>query len=411
MSQLGIAYQRLNRLDEAIQIFEQSYEGYLKLNGEKDLSTIGVLRFLADCYAQRGELEQAEALLEKVVKVGKIGMGPDHLVTLTSMFRLAKVYNSRGKVEEALAVISHVATRRRAKSGAADGNTLVNEDLWSTVQMQTGQVFEAIKRWEDCYAVSVNELGPTDPTTVDICTHLAQAYTEVGTLDRATELLEMAIKKHPVSTGKSALGLIDLKLALSDVYSKVERFDEALGLGKDVVADFTAIVGPDHSATRAAMRSLGYIYLANKQFEIALPILLQSVELGCVANKSQLSFAGQQVSVGRMLLLAGEYASAEPLLVESVATLQRLKPDSWTTYSAQSMLGGVLAGLCRYEEAEPLLIGGYEGMEARQSKLLYAGTKRFREAAERIVKYYDSVGDSEKSELWQSKLMMLPSLE
>ncbi len=34
-----------------------------------------------------------------------------------------------------------------------------------------------------------------------------------------------------------------------------------------------------------------------------------------------------------------------------------------------SLLGGALLGQGRYAEAEPLVIGGYEGMKAREAKI------------------------------------------
>ena len=49
------------------------------------------------------------------------------------------------------------------------------------------------------------------------------------------------------------------------------------------------------------------------------------------------------------------------------------QPDDWWRYHTMSQLGAALAGQRRYTEAEPLLIGGYEGLRARAGKSPWAG--------------------------------------
>ncbi len=58
---------------------------------------------------------------------------------------------------------------------------------------------------------------------------------------------------------------------------------------------------------------------------------------------------------------------AEPLLRECLAIREKALPDNWLTFNTRSMLGGLLLGQKKYEEAEPLLLAGYEGMKEREN--------------------------------------------
>jgi hypothetical protein len=68
------------------------------------------------------------------------------------------------------------------------------------------------------------------------------------------------------------------------------------------------------------------------------------------------------------------------------------------------MLGGALTGQQNYTEAEPLLLGGYEGMKARQAKLPAYAKARLAECIERLVTLYDAWGKADKAREWRQNL-------
>jgi hypothetical protein len=67
--------------------------------------------------------------------------------------------------------------------------------------------------------------------------------------------------------------------------------------------------------------------------------------------------------------MTGEVAKAEPLLRKCLVTRLRTVPGEWRTFDTQSCLGGALLGQGKLEEAEPLLLSGYEGLQAQEDKL------------------------------------------
>ena len=80
--------------------------------------------------------------------------------------------------------------------------------------------------------------------------------------------------------------------------------------------------------------------------------------------------ADDLADLGRDLLMQARWSEAEPLLRESLAIREKATPDDWQRYDAMSLLGGALLGQGRYAEAEPLIVAGYEGMKAREARML-----------------------------------------
>ena len=80
------------------------------------------------------------------------------------------------------------------------------------------------------------------------------------------------------------------------------------------------------------------------------------------------------------------------------------QPDHWGTFQARSVRGACLVGLKRFNEAEPLVVSGYEGMKAREAQMLRASDRpRLAEAAARVVRFYEARGRPEKAEEWRRK--------
>ena len=67
-------------------------------------------------------------------------------------------------------------------------------------------------------------------------------------------------------------------------------------------------------------------------------------------------------------------------------------------------LGGSLLGQGKFAEAESLIRSGYEGLNARQTKIPAAGKPRLPEAADRVVRLYEAWGKPDRARAWAAKL-------
>jgi hypothetical protein len=75
-------------------------------------------------------------------------------------------------------------------------------------------------------------------------------------------------------------------------------------------------------------------------------------------------------------------------------------------HDAKSLLGGSLLEQKKYEEAQALLLNGYEGMKKREDKIGPGryGWDRVLGALERLVRLYERTGKPEEAAKWRKEL-------
>jgi hypothetical protein len=69
-----------------------------------------------------------------------------------------------------------------------------------------------------------------------------------------------------------------------------------------------------------------------------------------------------------------------------------------------SLLGAALSGEGRYAEAEPLVVGGYEGMKSREATFLPRYRNLLQAAEKRLVRFYEDWGKPEQAKVWARKI-------
>ncbi|KAM0145413.1 hypothetical protein ACHAPG_011617, partial [Botrytis cinerea] len=63
---------------------------------------------LARTYQANGQIKEAVALLEQVVKIEEITLAEDHPDRLASQHELARTYQANGQIKEAVALLEQV---------------------------------------------------------------------------------------------------------------------------------------------------------------------------------------------------------------------------------------------------------------------------------------------------------------
>jgi hypothetical protein len=91
------------------------------------------------------------------------------------------------------------------------------------------------------------------------------------------------------------------------------------------------------------------------------------------------------------------------LLRECLAIREKALPDDWSRFDAMSMLGGAVLGQRRHAEAEGLAVRGYEGLKASAVNIRAQDKPRLLQAAERVVRLYETWGKPDEAARWKKK--------
>jgi hypothetical protein len=91
-------------------------------------------------------------------------------------------------------------------------------------------------------------------------------------------------------------------------------------------------------------------------------------------------------------------------LRECLAIREQLSPQHWTTHNARSYLGASLSGQHKYEEAEPLLLSGYQGLIAQRQQIDSANPRAPEIGIERLIELYEIWDKPAEAQKWKAQL-------
>jgi tetratricopeptide (TPR) repeat protein len=217
-------------------------------------------------------------------------------------------------------------------------------------------------------------------------------------LDRAAKQLDSQAIGDPLTVAK-------LQHILGETQRSLGFDQRAIALATKALRTREQMLGPDHPHSLSSRNVLAIAYRDNGQTAEAIALheealKLRTAKLGPEHPDTLISLN----NLSSAYLAAGLFARSEPILRQCLAIRERTQPEGWWTFHTRSQLGGSLLGQKQFAQAEPLIVRGYEGLQARQAKIAAPSKKYLAEAAERVVKLYDAWGQPEKAAKWRAQL-------
>ena len=126
-----------------------------------------------------------------------------------------------------------------------------------------------------------------------------------------------------------------------------------------------------------------------------------------VLSADQPATANALCNLADLLRAKKRWREAENFYREALAIREKQMQNAWQTFQARSLLGETLVEQDKYSEAESLLISGYEGLKQREYVLPSDKKNLADEALQRLAKYYEKTGRSEKAAECRKKLVSL----
>ena len=150
---------------------------------------------------------------------------------------------------------------------------------------------------------------------------------------------------------------------LAELLRKESKYGEAEVLFKKALEGERRVLGPDSPATMNTVASLGELRLQQEQ-----------------------------------------YSEAETLLRVALSVQEEKDRENWRRYNYQILLGASLAGQGKYDEAEPLLLSGYQGLVERTATIPWENRSAVDHAGARIVQLYADWEKPEQAADWRNRL-------
>jgi tetratricopeptide (TPR) repeat protein len=303
---------------------------------------------------------------EKAVRLRQAHLGPDHPDSLDSMGRLADMYTWVGRHAEGIALRQRILEHHR-------------------------QLF-----------------GPDHPETSEAVVLLAESYQAAGQWEMAIQLLEPLLEKQRTNRGPKDRYTVDKMHTLAMCYMEVNRLEESMALHEQALEGRKSQNRPARVAW--TLRTFAQACQRAGKLDRADQLLREALEIDRNHEDSQSGRNARGNTLGWLalnLLLQQRYDEAERVAREAVAVHQN---EEDRRYYWVSVLGAVLLGRQKYQEAEPLLLEGYERLKQRKAVLRATDRRLLTEAGEWVVRFYEVTGQPDKAREWREKVPRDPRL-
>ena len=402
---IGSAYTDLGLYQEAQTHLEAALKLRLANLAPDDLDVANAKEGLATLLVAQGNPQAALPLVEDVLTMRRKKLGPEHPDTLEAANNVAAVVSIEGRKAEAEPLLRQVLAARSRKLGRLDPETLIVMGNLGETLNDEGKAAEAEPLLQEAMRGYRKVLGPDHPKYLWVLTQLGEVYmsqkkypeAEAAFREPLDKRLQILGADHP----NTAFTMAQLGAAVAGEhhYSEAEElYDRALAIDRRVL-------GPLHPSGVDVQHDIAINYQDQKKYPqaaVAYRELIRSRRQG--HTESVPEFDQELAGFGTVLLELRQYKEAEPVLRECLALRKKSDPNGYRYFNAESVLGGSLAGQGRYADAEPLLVGGYQGMQQLGDRLPEIGKPRFQRAGGRIVALYEAWGKPAVAAEWRAKL-------
>ena len=403
MGHLAQAMLSQGRYDEAQRLFVETLDRQRRVLGPGHTATLATMSLLTNAYFLQGRFDLAEPLAKHALARQRAALGPSHPDTLDSLNRLGSIYSKQGRYQESEPISIELLALRRRVLGLEHPDTLISMNNLAVVYEGLGKYPEAENVLREALELKRRVLGPEHPTTLNGIDNLATMVVAEGRYAEAEEMFASTWAIRLRTLGPEHPLTFNWAGEFATAYAAQGRYSEAIDLLNQTLESQRRVLGPEHPKRLHNLFVLAQTYFLQGNYG-------QAEELSVRAFEAQRRLLGPEhqstLASAIAAVLAqqhrGEFSAADGLIRAVVEIQRRKKPDGWERYQAESLLGANLAGLGKYEEAEPLLLNGYRGMDARKERMPAPDRAHLVGARQAVVQLYEAWNKPEQAARWKT---------
>ncbi len=404
MELLGWAENDIGKLPQAEATLRQTLESDRRVFGPEHASTLVTAQNLANVFTNEGKYPAAEELDRQVVDVQRRVLGPEHPDTLWSVANLAWVYDREGQYARSEALMAQVVEAERRVLGPENPVTLRHNSSLADIYYGEGKYAQSEALDKQLLAIDRRSFGPENPQTLGVMATLTWVEYLAGDYADAEPLGEKALELHRRVFGAGHPDTVNVAGNLADVYAAEGRYAEAEKLYRQALETGLRTLGAESRQTMEIASDLGIMNQLRSNYALAESYGAQSYtrrrhkfgprDPHTMASANDYALA---------LVSEGKFAQSELVAREYLAIDKQAYPDHWQRFRAASLLGASLAGEKKYAEAGPLLLEGFNGMQARKERIPAPYRYNLDFARQWLVQLNIDRGKPEQAAEWKKK--------
>jgi len=263
--------------------YQELYDLFKCELGEKHLTTLKVLNYLASSYYDLGDYNKALEIENKVYNARKEILGENHPDTLTSLNNLASSYYDLGDYNKACELQNVVYNVRKEILGEKHPDTLSALHNLASSYSSFGDYNKACELQNAVYNARKEILGEKHPDTLTSLNNLANSYSDLGDYNKACELQNTAYNTRKEILGEKHPDTLTSLHNLAIFYSDLGDYNKALEMKNVVYNASKEILGENHPDTLTSLNNLASSYSSlgdyNKACELQNAVYNASKEI------------------------------------------------------------------------------------------------------------------------------------
>jgi tetratricopeptide (TPR) repeat protein len=310
---------------------------------------------------EKGDLQQAEAMFLESLAIDRRRLGNDHPEVAIKLVNLARLNNDQHKSEAAERFAREaVAIRRRVLGN--DHPALVNALDQLATSLESRQPREAESFRREALAIATRAFGADHRETARVQCNLGWALYRQGDYLEAVSLYRGAMVIYLKTFGTANSFTLGAQLGLAQNLNGLGEFRRAESAAREALAEYRK--QPTNRQVATTLMALGDALVGQRRFADAVPYLREANVI---------------------------YDKNNPVRTP------------WYKPEAKSSLGAALAVTGDRDEAERLLVAGYQGLQ----ELASTPPVRLRGSIERLIAYYADSGRRDDASAWRKRLQDL----
>ncbi len=345
-----------------------------------------VLNNVGRVYTFRGFYESATPLIELALEMRREMWGEDHLLVAESLHNLAELLSRQGEVEEAEKLARQALAIQRRLYNEPTRELTIGINNYGLRLSDQGRHSEAEKLYREALQMKIFLYDENHLAVAVTLANLGSSLHRQGRYSEARSYYQhsLDIRRRFLPADDYELGLSYGHLGL--VLVVLEDYDAAVPLLRQALRIHRSVLGDDHPnvATRLnnlafSLQRTGNAAEAKQHYIEALRIRTESF------GEEDRRTATVERNMAVVDIDLGDPSSCEARARRALAVFTTTWPKGpWRIADARSVLGTCLAAAGRFEDAEPLLLEGYQALlEGEGESSLYT-----REARRRLFDAY-----------------------
>jgi serine/threonine protein kinase/tetratricopeptide (TPR) repeat protein len=407
MEALAGLYADQDKNAQAEPLYRTVLQARRRLLGNEHPDTVSSMNDLALVYLSEGKYAGAEPLLVSTLGIRRRVLGENNPDTLSAMHNLALLYRYQGKYALAEPLYTKVVESERRLLGEDHPATLLSMNNLAVLYGGEGKYPLAESLYAQAAQIQRRVLGEKHPDTLLSMSNLAGSYVDQGKYTDAEPIYVKALEIQSQVLGAEHSDTLETMNGLARLYLSDGKYNQAEPFLTRLLEIRRRVRGEEHPDTLVSMSELAQLYRREGKYGSAESLLIKILEIRRrVLGPEQLETTDSMAALGDVFVLERKYSDAEPLLREALRTQDKTSHDTWKRYYTETLLGASLSGQKEFAEAEPLLLGGYDGMVARKQAISHPSLWTLEEAGQRIVDLYQAWGEPRKAAAWREKLQL-----